>query len=56
MVTGPDVWITDVAPYGTIQISNVPEPTATGLVGGLVAGLAAWCLRKSGASLHQQSA
>jgi hypothetical protein len=28
---GPDVWITDVAPYGSIQI--VPEPTAVTLIG-----------------------
>lgn len=25
---GPDVWITDVAPYGSIQVTAVPEPSA----------------------------
>jgi hypothetical protein len=27
---GPDVWITDVGPYGNIQVTAVPEPTTLG--------------------------
>jgi hypothetical protein len=30
---GPDVWNTDVAPYGNIQITMVPEPATAGLLG-----------------------
>ena len=30
---GPDVWITDVAPYGNIQIEAVPEPGTLALLG-----------------------
>lgn len=36
---GPDVWITDVGPYGSIQITAVPEPSALGLIGLGVIGL-----------------
>lgn len=32
-VVGPDVWATDVAPYGDIQISAIPEPATIGLLG-----------------------
>jgi hypothetical protein len=32
-VTGPDVWITDVGPYGNIQIAAVPEPGTLALLG-----------------------
>lgn len=28
---GPDVWITDVAQYGNIQVTAVPEPTSVAL-------------------------
>src|SRR3954452_15620198 len=35
---GPDVWSTDVGPYGNIQIAGVPEPATLFLVS--VAGLA----------------
>jgi hypothetical protein len=35
---GPDVWSTDVGPYGNIQIAGVPEPATLFLVG--VAGFA----------------
>lgn len=35
---GPDVWATDVGPYGNIQISAVPEPATLFLVG--IAGFA----------------
>jgi hypothetical protein len=42
---GPDVWITDVGPYGNIQVTGVPEPTTLFLVG--VAGFAiAACRRR----------
>jgi hypothetical protein len=42
---GPDVWSTDVGPYGNIQISGVPEPATLFLVG--VAGFAiAACRRR----------
>lgn len=36
---GPDVWATDVAPYGSIQITAVPEPTMVGLLGLALLGL-----------------
>jgi hypothetical protein len=36
---GPDVWATDVAPYGSIQITAVPEPASTLLSGLAVATL-----------------
>jgi hypothetical protein len=36
---GPDVWSTDVGPYGNIQITAVPEPTTLGLAGLALAGL-----------------
>jgi hypothetical protein len=36
---GPDVWNTDVAPYGNIQITAVPEPATAALLGLAVLGL-----------------
>ena len=36
---GPDVWSTDVAPYGNIQIQAVPEPSTVALLGLGVLGL-----------------
>jgi hypothetical protein len=36
---GPDVWSTDVGPYGNIQITAVPEPTTLGLAGLALAAL-----------------
>jgi hypothetical protein len=36
---GPDVWVTDVGPYGNIQITAVPEPAVM-----MLAGVAAVCL------------
>lgn len=42
---GPDVWATDVGPYGNIQIGPVPEPTTLFLAG--VVGIAmAACRRR----------
>jgi hypothetical protein len=42
---GPDVWATDVGPYGNIQVTNVPEPATLFLVG--LAGFAiAACRRR----------
>jgi hypothetical protein len=37
-MTGPNVWITDVGPFGSVQITAIPEPTtlaasALGLIG-----------------------
>ena len=36
---GPDVWSTDVGPYGNIQITAVPEPTTLALAGLAIVGL-----------------
>jgi hypothetical protein len=36
---GPDVWSTDVGPYGNIQITAVPEPTTLALAGLALVGL-----------------
>jgi hypothetical protein len=41
---GPDVWSTDVGPYGNIQIIGVPEPS--GLAVTVVGALAALCWRR----------
>jgi hypothetical protein len=30
---GPDVWVTDVGPYGSVQITAVPEPSTFALAG-----------------------
>ena len=38
-VIGPDVWATDVGPYGTVQIQAIPEPATIGLIGIFGAGL-----------------
>jgi hypothetical protein len=41
-VIGPDVWSTDVGPFGTVVVNPVPEPTTLALVG--MGGLAALSL------------
>jgi hypothetical protein len=43
---GPDVWATDAAPYGNIQIEAVPEPSALALLGIGSFSLLAWRRRK----------
>ncbi len=42
---GPDVWATDVGPYGNIQITGVPEPATLFLVGFVGFAIAA-CRRR----------
>ena len=42
---GPDVWITDVGPYGNIQITAVPEPSTLALLG-LALGITALLRRQ----------
>jgi len=42
---GPDVWATDVAPYGNIQIGPVPEPSTLGLLA--LGALGMVCSRRS---------
>ena len=42
---GPDVWATDVAPYGNIQIATVPEPATLALLG-LALGIPALLRRR----------
>jgi hypothetical protein len=41
---GPDVWITDVGPYGSIQITAVPEPSSLAAAG--AGALVALCWRR----------
>jgi len=41
---GPDVWSTDVGPYGSIQVEGVPEPSVLAMAG--VGALAALCGRR----------
>jgi hypothetical protein len=40
---GPDVWVTDVAPFGVVNITAVPEPTFGVFA---IAGLAGWLIRR----------
>lgn len=41
---GPDVWVTDVAPFGNVQVTMVPEPGTATLLG--LAGLALVLFRR----------
>jgi hypothetical protein len=45
-VIGPDVWYTDVAPYGSIQITAVPEPSSLALLGLGALGALVWRRRQ----------
>jgi hypothetical protein len=48
---GPDVWITDVASKGLVQITAVPEPSVVALmIGGIVCGAMAARRRSPGAA------
>jgi len=38
-VIGSDVWATDVAPYGNVQVTAVPEPATAALLGFGILGL-----------------
>jgi hypothetical protein len=40
-VTGPNVWITDVAPFGSVQVTAIPEPATLVLAGAGLLGLTA---------------
>jgi hypothetical protein len=44
-VIGPDVWVTDIGPYGNIQV--IPEPASLALLGlGSFGAVCAWRRRK----------
>ena len=45
-MVGPNVWITDVAPFGNVQIGAIPEPTTLGLLGIAVTGVVAYRRRR----------
>ncbi|MCX8090571.1 MAG: hypothetical protein N3I86_06480 [Verrucomicrobiae bacterium] len=47
---GVNVWITDVAPYGFVKITAIPEPSAL-LLGGLGLGLLSLGARRRGATV-----
>ncbi len=43
---GPDVWVTDVAQYGSIQVTAVPEPSTLALLGMGMLGALTWRRRQ----------
>jgi hypothetical protein len=46
-VIGPDVWVTDVGPYGNTQVTAlIPEPSTIGLVLTGLMGLAAMARKR----------
>lgn len=40
-MTGPNVWITDVGPFGTVRVTAIPEPMSLALAGAGLFGIAA---------------
>ena len=40
-MTGPNVWITDVAPFGSVQVTAIPEPMSLALAGAGLLGIVA---------------
>lgn len=48
---GPDVWVTDAAGYGSVQLTAVPEPTSAALLLGGVACLVARRRNKTAAQI-----
>jgi hypothetical protein len=41
---GPDVWVTDRGPVGTVQVTSVPEPASAALI--LAFGCSAAAMRR----------
>jgi hypothetical protein len=44
---GPDVWATDVGPYGNVQVTGVPEPASLTLIGMAASGWLLFLRRRS---------
>ena len=40
-MVGPNVWVTDVGPFGNVQIAAVPEPATLAMAAASVLGVAA---------------
>jgi hypothetical protein len=47
-MNGPNVWVTDVAPFGNVQIIGVPEPMSLALAGAGLLGIAVLRRRTAG--------
>lgn len=45
-MTGPNVWVTDVGPYGSVELRAIPEPAAAGLAAVGMAALARFGRRR----------